>query len=247
MAPTTVLLDLMKRALLTLLLAGSFAGVGAVAAPALSTDPYIRHPVEFALAPPPPPSVDARSGGVVSKPVAAPKRFDIVGLRWSSGDAEAEVDVRVRRAGGRWSRWADATPDPDHQPDASTGEPAVERTSAPVWADGADEVQYRISDSLRGVKLEFVNTTGTATDRAETAVRKAANKGLTGVASLFTATGASQPSIITRTQWGADRYCRPRAPSDAGSVKAVFIHHTVNANSYPRSDAASMVLGICER
>jgi len=153
----------------------------------------------------------------------------------------------VRREGGGWSRWADATPEPDHAPDPRRGEPAPKSVSAPVWADGADEVQYRTSDRLGGVELEFVNTTGTATaaDRAETAVRKAANQGVVGVAGLFTAVGASQPSMISRSSWGADSYCRPRARSEQGSVRAVFIHHTVNANSYSRSEGRSMVLGIC--
>ena len=116
-----------------------------------------------------------------------------------------------------------------------------------MWADGADEVQYRTSERLRGVKLEFINTTGTATpaDRAETAVRKAANQGVVGVAGVFTATGAARPSMVSRSEWGADRHCRPRASASTGSVKAVFVHHTVTANSYSRSDGPSMVLGIC--
>jgi hypothetical protein len=236
----------MKRALLTLLLAGSLTGLGTVAAPALSTEPYIPPPVEFEVAPGGGAVAQSSAAGVVSKPLSTPKRFDIVGLRWASGDPKAEVEVRGRRGGGPWSGWADATADADHQPDVGRGEPPAKRTSAPVWADGADQVQYRTSERLGGVKLEFINTTGTATaaDRAETAVRKAASKGIAGVARLFTATSAAQPAMITRSQWGADR-CRPRAPSAEGSVKAVFVHHTVTANSYSRSEARSMVLGIC--
>jgi uncharacterized protein with LGFP repeats len=51
--------------------------------------------------------------------------------------------------------------------------------------------------------------------------------------------------MITRADWGADRYCRPRAPSEEGQVKAVFVHHTATANSYSASDGRSIVLGIC--
>jgi hypothetical protein len=74
-------------------------------------------------------------------------------------------------------------------------------------------------------------------------VRKAANKGVAGVASLFSARAAA-PSMVTRSEWGASR-CGPRRRSDSGSVKAVFVHHTVTANGYSRSDGPSMVLGIC--
>ncbi|HLL85976.1 MAG TPA: N-acetylmuramoyl-L-alanine amidase [Thermoleophilaceae bacterium] len=237
----------MKRALLTLLLAASLGAAGTVAAPALSTRPYVPAPVDFKLAPGERAAGQEVGGRVVSRPLAAPKRFDIVGLRWRGGDDRAKVELRVRRKGDRWSGWADATVDPDHAPDPGRGEPDPTGVSAPVWADGANEVQYRTSDRLRGVELKFINTTGTATaaDRAETAVRTAANRGVTGVAGLFTATAVSQPTMITRSQWGADDHCRPRQPSERGVVKAVFVHHTVNANSYSRSDARSMVLGIC--
>jgi N-acetylmuramoyl-L-alanine amidase len=236
----------MRRPLFTLLLAGSLAVGGAVAAPALSTDPYIPEPVEFELAPTGPDAGQEVGGDVVSRPLDAPKRFDLVGLRWQEGSPRPEVELRVRREGEAWSGWADAAPEGEHGPDPGRGEAAAKRVSEPVWANGADEVQYRTSERLRGLKVEFINTTGTATaaDRAETAVRKAANKGVAGVASLFTARGASQPSMVTRSQWGASR-CGPRRRSDSGSVKAVFVHHTVTANGYSRSDGPSMVLGIC--
>ena len=237
----------MKRALLTLLIATSLTGAVAIAAPALSTLPYVPEPVEFELAPTGTAAGREVSGDIVSRPLDPPKRFDLVGLRWSAGDAEADVELRVRREGSPWSDWAEATPDPDHGPDPGRGEPAGKRVSAPVWADGADEVQYRTSERLRGVKLEFINTTGTATaaDRAETAVRKTANRGVAGVAQVFTAAGASRPSMVSRSQWGGDRYCRPRRSAGTGSVKAVFVHHTAGSNSYSSSDGPSIVLGIC--
>jgi hypothetical protein len=237
----------MKRALLVVLLAGVLCGLGTVAAPALSTRPYIPPPVDFKLAPRPSAVVQESAGRVVSRPLVAPQRFDIVGLRWRAGSPRAKVELRVRRAHGRWSRWANATPDPGHAPDVGRGEPAPRGVSEAVWTGGADQVQYRASDGLRGVELNFINTTGSATaaDRAETAVRTAANKGIAGVATLFTASGASQPAMITRSDWGADRYCPPRARSEAGEVKAVFVHHTATTTSYSPSQGASIVRGIC--
>ena len=238
----------MKRALLTLLIATSLTGAVAIAAPALSSVPYVPAPVEFELAPTGAAAGQAVAGDVVSRPLDPPKRFDLVGLRWSAGNAKADVDLRVRREGGRWSDWAEATPDPDHAPDPGRGEPARKRISAPVWAGGADEVQYRTSERLRGVRLEFINTTGTATaaDRAKTAVRKAASRGVAGVAGVFNAgAAASRPSMVTRSSWDPRGSCRPRSSPDTGSVKAVFVHHTVTANSYSSSAGPSMVLGIC--
>ena len=237
----------MKRALLTLLIATSLTGAVAIAAPGLSTLPYIPEPVEFELAPTGAAAGQEASGEVVSQPLDPRKRFDLVGLRWSGGDAEADVELRVRPEGGPWSDWAEATPDSGDAPDPGRGEPEARRVSAPVWADGADEVQYRTSERLHGVKLEFINTTGTATpaDRAETAVRKAANRGVAGVAGLFTATGASRPSMVSRSAWGGNRHCPPRRSASTGSIKAVFVHHTAGSNRYSSSDGPSIVLGIC--
>jgi hypothetical protein len=115
-----------------------------------------------------------------------------------------------------------------------------------VWTGGSDQVQYRTSNRLGGAKLEFSNTTGTATptDRAETALRQAANKGVAGVAGFFSATAAA-PSMVSRREWGGDRYCQPRNSPDIGSVKAVFVHHTADSNGYSSSEAQGMVLGIC--
>jgi hypothetical protein len=236
----------MRRAILSILLAVALIAAGTVAAPALSTQPYIPEPVDFELALAGDAAGEKVGGEIVSKPLDAPKRFDIVGVRWDGGDPETDVEVRVRREGERWSDWAEATRDADHAPDPGRGESDRARSTAPVWANGADEVQYRTSEPLRGVKLEFINTTGTATaaDRAETALRKTANKGVTGVAGLFSAQ-ALAPEMVSRAQWGGDRYCRPRTSPDTGSVKAVFVHHTVNANSYSSSQANSLVLGIC--
>ncbi len=237
----------MRRAILSILLAALVTAMGAVAAPALSTRTYIPPPVDFELEPRGAAGGEEAGGKVLSHPLRAPKRFDIVGVRWDEGDPETDLEVRVRKQGGGWSRWAEATRDSDHAPDPARGEANRQRASAPVWAGGADEVQYRTARKLGGVKLEFINTTGTATaaDRAETAVRRAANKSITGVAGLFSASAAA-PSMVSRAEWGGDRYCQPRdSQYDMGSVKAVFVHHTVNANSYSSSDAASLVLGIC--
>ena len=238
----------MKRALLTLLISICLTGAVAVAAPALSTDPYVPAPVEFELAPSGAAAGEEVGGEVVSRPLDPPKRFDMVGLRWRAGDPETDVELRVRQEGGRWSDWTEASQEQDHAPDPGRGEPAGQRISAPVWADGADEVQYRTSERLRGVTLEFINTSGTATPaaRAETVVRKAANRGVVGVATLFTAAGdAPRPSMVSRSEWGADRYCRPRSSPSYGTVKMVFVHHTANATGYSSSDAPAMVLASC--
>jgi hypothetical protein len=82
----------------------------------------------------------AASGGVVSKPLRAPHRFNLVGLRWR-GHAQPTALLRVRRDGGRWSRWGRV--------------PVADGT--PVWAGNADWVQYRLARRVAGLRLHFVD------------------------------------------------------------------------------------------
>ncbi len=54
----------------------------------------------------------------------------------------------------------------------------------------------------------------------------------------------SQPVILTRAQWGADESIRTRLPSYSSTIKAGFVHHTVNANSYSVADVPAVMRGI---
>ena len=103
---------------------------------------------------------------------------------------------------------------------------------------------------MRGLRLHFVNTKGTATalDRLRSRVRGVVSGALSLAGSLVGAHSAaaagSQPPIVTRQQWGADQ-CPPRASPSYGSVDVAFVHHTVTATDYGPQDSAAMVLAIC--
>lgn len=215
-----------------------------VAAPALSLEPYAPKVTEFEAYPRVPAAAAraARSGGdrLVTLPVIrAPKRFDLVGLTWRDRGL-VEAQLRVRRDGGRWSRWLD----PGH------GENG-ERGSGPLLTGGTDEVQVRLDRVPRGLKLRFVNATGTAdrTSRIVTRIRRAANTaviaafGTPAIAVRRQASGA--PPMVTRDQWDPGNQCRPRSSPGYGEVKAALVHHTVTSNLYAPDDGAAMVLAIC--
>src|SRR5215210_2432331 len=143
----------------TLLLVAGFLGVLLlVVAPALSVRPYQPRAVDFEIAGP---ALQAAGSRPVRSPVVrAPKRFNVVGLRWS-GSAEPRISIRVRRDGGRWSRWVKVEGGSEHGPDAGSaeGRRAAGGSSDPVWAGEADELQYRLSRRLSGLRLHFVNAT----------------------------------------------------------------------------------------
>jgi flagellar hook assembly protein FlgD len=91
----------------------------------------------------------------------------------------------------------------------------------------------------------FLNTSGDGTlfDSAVSVVRSAvatiARVGAPPVAGAMT----SAPDIVRRAEWGADESWRGHDPEYA-PVKMAFVHHTVNANSYTRAQAAGLVRGI---
>ena len=233
----------------TLLLAAVVVGVVLLAVgPALSARPYQPRAVDFEMAPP---ALSAAGSGPVRSPVLrAPKRFNLVGLRWS-GSAEPRIAMRVRRTGGSWSRWVPVGAGADHGPDAGSGErDTAGGASDPVWAGEADELQYRLSRRVSGLRLHFVNTLGTATaaERARTALRRAANAGVRLAARVLGTADADaqdpQPEIAPRAAW-ENGQCQPRSAPAYREVKVAFVHHTVSANEYTAEQVPAMLLSIC--
>jgi len=216
-----------------------------LAAPALSLGPFRPHPVEFQLAPGPDSTEQNAKRELLSKPLRAPKRFNLVGLTWQ-GDVEPGIRVRVRKGGKGWGPWTDVPAHPDGGPDPKTSERRAEGISSPVWAGEADYIQYRLSKRVPDLRLKFVNSSGTATatDRAKTGVIGAVTGASHAITGLLSAEADSQPTINPRSSWGASD-CPPRQAASYGSVKASFIHHTVNANDYTSSQVPAMILSIC--
>jgi hypothetical protein len=119
--------------------------VAVVAAPALSVRRYQPAPFDFELAPQAGAERGARAAGarLISRPLRAPKRFNLVGMRWRSG-GQPRVAIRTRRAGGHWTRWRPLAVDRADNPDRRAREPDV-AASDPAWVGEADEIQYRTS------------------------------------------------------------------------------------------------------
>jgi hypothetical protein len=147
--------------------------------------------------------------------LAAPRRFDLVGLRWARG-THLDAQIRARRAGGRWTRW---TPLPGNH--AGDGD----RTD-PVFTGAADEFQLRLRGEARDLSARFVR----ALPHAPAPRARAAQAG-----------GA--PAMVPRAAWGADQV-PPRNPPSYGTVQAAFVHHTVTAVDYAPEESAGIVLGI---
>jgi hypothetical protein len=172
----------------------------------------------------------ARAGGWrTSGVLRAPRRFDLMGLRWARG-SHAAAQVRSRTRGGRWTDWVMLHPAGDHGPDHGRPVPGTD----PAFMGAADEFQVRLRGNPRALRARFVRALPTARRaRGNHAARAAARKRQAG----------APPAMIYRAQWGGDSV-PPREPPLYGAVQLAFVHHTVTANDYAPEDSAGIVLGI---
>ena len=61
---------------------------------------------------------------------------------------------------------------------------------------------------------------------------------------MLTASTAPRPTIFSRSQWGANESLRDKGSLRYGTIKAGFVHHTVNSNGYSRDQVPSIIRGI---
>jgi hypothetical protein len=178
----------------------------------------------------------AAGGWRTTAVLQAPRRFDLMGLRWKRG-GHLEAQVRARRQGGSWSPWLPLPSAADHAPDGARAPVGTQ----PAYTGAADVFQLRLRGSAHGLRARFV--------RAQPTARTARH--VTGRLLRRRAKGrprahksqSSQPPIITRTEWGGDSV-PPRSAPEYGEVQAAFVHHTVSRNDYRPEESAGIVLGI---
>jgi hypothetical protein len=160
-------------------------------------------------------------------PVDVPGGLDLAGLRWS-GHAHPRIELRARRANGRWTEWLPIGHAHDHGPDADGRAGATD----PVWLGRSSQVELRLDRPVDGLTLHTVRTDGVSRRPLAAAARRRQAPG-------------DLPTIVTRAEWGGDRL-RTRGTPAYGTVEMAFVHHTVNANDYGPEDSAGIVLAIAK-
>lgn len=164
--------------------------------------------------------------------------FTAAGVTWDSAGGPAGVVVQMRiKEKGSWSAWRELGV--EGGPDAGTAEASHAKgavATEPFVSASADGVQVRVdtpqSKAPAGLQLLTVDAGTSAADAQLAAPRSAGD------------TSAARPTIITRSQWGADESLRDCSPTYSSTIRAGFVHHTVNSNTYQRSDSAALVRAI---
>src|SRR3954462_15876015 len=89
----------------------------------------------------------AGAGWRTTTVLRAPRRFDLIGLRWARG-SRAEAQVRARRRGGGWPAWVPLHTSGDHGLDGARAVPAG---TDPAFTGAADEFQLRLKGHPRAL------------------------------------------------------------------------------------------------
>lgn len=178
--------------------------------------------------------------GVATPPIAAPRRFDLLGaaVRELHGTG---AHVRTRPRGGGWSAWQPLHAHDGHAPDGRRA-----RMSDPIWFGDADELQLRVERRpARDLRLDLVTVAGEtkrATARASSRAARSGGASTSGGTSSR-AVGGGPPTIIPRAAWSAPK---PKNAPSMGEVQVAFVHHTVNGNDYGQDESAAIVRAIAD-
>lgn len=222
----------MKTALRTLLV--TFLGLSLVALPVLP-DGALRafqvdeRRVDLAFA--------TEGGGAwISTPIEG--EATIAGLTWADADdAPEQAEIRIQ-VDGEWGDWEVVPVDDEHAPDPASSESASARGgTAPIVVEGAEAVQFRVSDATPPGDLaaDLVDV-----DDPDASKRVRERPGAAEASPV-------RPSIHPRSDWGGESCPGPdRDPIAYGDrVHTLFVHHTASHTSYAKSDVPSIVRGIC--
>jgi putative cell wall-binding protein len=174
------------------------------------------------------------AAGFATPALATNGRLHVIGVTWDEGalSTSDRVEYRVRDKGS-WGAWTTMAAEDDHGPDPGTPEAQHERGGTDPYVVTSDAVQVRVltaKPKAPDAQLDVIDPSVSAADAP------------TSQAGAAQAAG-TQPTILTRAQWGADESLRTGVP-EYGTIKAGFVHHTVNANTYSASQVPAIIRGI---
>lgn len=180
---------------------------------------------------------EAGGGTWIAAPIEG--AHTIAGLTWEDPtDAPEHSEVRVR-VDGEWTDWQELHTDDEHTPDPESAEDRRARGgTSPIVIEGADAVQFRVSDGdlPRDLTADLVDV-----DDPDAAKR------IRGRAAEADA-AVRRPTIHPRSDWGGDS-CPGRPASEyvryVDKVQILFVHHTAGKTDYSQSEVPGIIHGIC--
>lgn len=177
------------------------------------------------------------TGPRAESPVVDTGGLRVVGVTWPRGALGSSDRIELRERGPLgWGPWQALEAEDEHAPDPGSPEAAQERGGTDPWVSTAQAVQVRVAGGSAAsrpdrARLDVVDPGRSDADAGGAAVAGSA------------AAGTATPTILPRSQWGADETLRKGAPS-YGRIKAAVVHHTVGTNSYTQAQVPGIIRGI---
>jgi hypothetical protein len=215
--------------------------------------------VRVAIPPPEDPTaLVARSAGaaVAREPtwtrdaeVCADIEFTAVGLTWRQ-DGDEQVPVQVAWGDGdRFSSPEPVLSDPDHSPDPGAPDAGGRVGTPAIWTGEGRCLRFSMQlpegEEIRDLRVEFLNTSGTARGFSLLGSLTDGMARLWGMSAADEAGAlARRPPIVRRAGWGADESLRRCGPTYADRLRMAHVHHTASGNDYSRSQADDVVRAI---
>jgi N-acetylmuramoyl-L-alanine amidase/FlgD Ig-like domain len=201
-------------------------------------------------------------GGPKLGSACAPINFTAMALTWEQkGKGEVHVLIRVGPDRSRYGTATEVESAPGEGPDATSPEYRRSRQATGLlWVGKGRCSRFTLKPpkgvALSDVRAVFLNTSGTASWRPganqesqqpssqapQSPAESSPEPRLFGPKPAIAMT--SRPTIISRSQWGANERLRNCGPRYASALRVSFVHHTVNSNAYSPSQSDDIVRGI---
>ncbi|MPY33030.1 N-acetylmuramoyl-L-alanine amidase [Streptomyces adustus] len=133
---------------------------------------------------------------------------------------------------------AGESPDPTDVPaDPSTSEPTPAETTEPSVTASESVTESPAAPTTTATATTASPSAG-ASSTAPTAPTASAS------ATAGPPSTVPQPPVVSRAEWQADESLNTEAPEYGTTIKAVFVHHTAQTNTYSCADSPAIVRGL---
>ncbi|PZS34626.1 MAG: hypothetical protein DLM59_04415, partial [Pseudonocardiales bacterium] len=158
--------------------------------------------------------------------------YSAVAVTWAADKGLGPVTAQVRgKQGSRWTEWH--TAEADDQSPPARGEKRL--GSELVWLGPSQGVDVSVTSasgrSPRDVAVRLIDPGTSAADASPGGRQPRAKANA----------DPTRPTIYARDQWGADESIMTWPPEYNSTIKAGFLHHTVQATSYTPAQVPAMI------
>ncbi len=162
----------------------------------------------------------------------ATRNFSAVAVTWRAAPKQAAITVQVRaKRDSGWTSWRTAGADDQSPPAAGEA-----RTGSDlVWLGASHGVEIAVSSAAAAapsdLQVRLIDPGTSAADAYPGGRQPASRAGA----------DPTRPTIYGRDQWGADERLMTWPTEYSSTIKAGFLHHTVQTTSYTPAEVPGMI------